>query len=489
MDRLTDSVVEFKDFEQWCYDMGLAFARMLMSIGLTTLDNQILNTRDKKKFRSKGFRTLTIKTLMGEVEIRRRLYRYVTEDGETAHIHLLDQAIGLDTVGKVSINLIRRMAEVITECSYRAAASLISFTTGQSISHTGLWNVVQDVGNRIGEIDKQRAKAAKNFISTGKKVIHVLQEEFDGVWINMQGKDRPKSGHKLEMKLASAYEGVTFTGNDKDGNPTYDLLNPIYMAGFENVDKFFDKKEGNIGAIYDLDEIGMRLINGDGAGWISGFGERSGCEYHIQLDPFHIKKEIKRSGIKKECQKKIESLNDQKKIAVMLRYIRFLWNREDNEKKKDKIGKMLKYFTNNAAYMIPIRERGLTLPEPDGEMIYGNMGTMEGTVCNITALRMKKRKASFTKDGAVHLGRMICLKRERRLDATICSLSSMILPETMEGLITTVLSAAQAPKADGKGYAYPANGGKPFINEFVTNGRKAVQGMTSLRDFTDLIYR
>jgi hypothetical protein len=64
----------------------------------------------------------------------------------------------------------------------------------------------------------------------------------------------------------------------------------------------------------------------------------------------------------------------------------------------------------------------------------------------------------------------------------------MILPGTIEGFITTVLSAAQSGKISGKGYAYPVNGGTPFNQGFMTNGRKAVQGMVGLRDFTDLRY-
>jgi hypothetical protein len=489
MDRLTDGAIEFKDFEQWCYDKGLAFARELMCSGLTKLDDTLLESRDKKKFRSKGIRSLTIKTLMGEVEVPRRLYRYETEEGKVSHVHLLDQSIGLDTVGKISINLVRRIAEVITESSYRSTAEAISFTTGQSISHTGLWNVVQEVGIKIDEIDKKRAEAVRTCVNGGTKVVRVLQEEFDGVWINMQGKDRPKSGRKLEMKLASSYEGVKFTGNDKGGNPTYDLIHPIYMAGFESVEEFFDKKEGNIGAIYNLDEIDIRLINGDGAGWIKGFGEKSGENSHIQLDPFHIKKEIRRSGISKEQQEKIEMLHQKKKIQLMLRYIRLLHRHEEDEKKQKRIGKMLDYFMNNAEYMIPIRERDLELPKPQGETIYGNMGTMEGTVCNVAALRMKNRKASFTKDGAMHLARMICLKRERKLDEMIYGLSSMMLPEVIASSIVTILSAAQSSKTTGSGYAYPVNGGRPFTQGYTTNGRKSVKGITSFRGYTELVHR
>jgi len=475
MESVTKSELDFKDFEQWCYDMGMAFARMLMVMMLTNLDDHILDTRDKKIYRSKGIRKLSLKTLMGEVDIFRRLYKTKMEDGAVCHIYLLDQMIGLDTIGKISVGLIARMAEVITESSYRATASAISFMTGQSISHAGVWNAVQTVGQKIRCLDERKSKAAKAFMGVGKKVVSVLQEEFDGVWINMQGKDRPSKGRKAEMKIASAYEGVRFTGIDKKGRPTYDLVNPLYIAGFDRADKFFDLKEGMLAQVYDLDEIHTRLHNGDGGSWVQGFSERTDSDAHLQLDPFHIKRAIKRSGLAKSTQNTIEKAIGLKKIPAMFRYIRFLMHKEKDEEKKALIGKMFGYFSSNASCLIPIKERGLDLPRPEEDVIYGNMGTIEGTVCSVIALRMKKRRASFTKDGATNLARLLCDKKSGILDDTIFSLSSMSLPLPFEQMVTDVLSATQAPKFDGKGFHYPINGGMPFSGTFITSGRRAVQ--------------
>jgi len=475
MDRVTENTLDFKDLEQWCYDMGMAFARMLMVTALVNLDDKILKARDKTAYRSKGFRRLALKTLMGEVDIYRRLYRTVTDEGAVCHVHLLDRMIGLDTIGKISMGLVWRMAEVITESSYRATSAAISFMTGQSVSHTGVWNVVQMVGSKIKDIDKRKSKAVKAFMNAGKKAVKVLQEEFDGVWINMQRGDRPTKGRKVEMKLASAYEGVRFTGMDKARRPSYDLVNPVFLAGFEKADEFFDLKEGLLGGVYDLDEISARLVNGDGGGWVQGFSKRMGDDTHLQLDPFHIKREIKRSGVPKKSQEKIEKAAAMKKIGVMLRYIRLLCHKEADEKKKERIGKMLAYFSENAEYMIPIKDRGLDLPDPEDGIVYGNMGTVEGTVCSVIALRMKKRRASFTKAGAGNLARLLCSKRSGTLGETLFSLSEMSLPLPFEQMVSDVLSATQTPKIDGKGFHYPRNGGMPFSGTYTTSGRRAVQ--------------
>jgi hypothetical protein len=489
MDRLTDDAIDFKDFEEWCYGMGMAYARMLMYTGLSGIDDRILKERDKTVYRAKDKRRLILKTLMGEVEIWRRLYKTKSDKGDDCYVYLLDQMIGMDTVGKITVNLVRRMADMICESPYRSTASAISFGSGQSISHGGVWNVISKAGDVIEDIDESRASAVKAFKHSGTKVVKVLQEEFDGVWVNMQGKDRPKSGRKAEMKLASSYEGVELTGKDKRGHFTYDTVNPLFMAGFEDADEFFAKKEGQIGSVYDLDEIEVRLTNGDGGSWVQGFANRVSGESHTQLDPFHIKKEIRRSGIEKEKQKKIENLIDDKKIDVMLRYAGLLLRHEEDVKKRKRLGDMYKYFANNADIMVPIKERGIDLPKPSGGIMYGNMGTMEGTVCNLVALRMKHRKASFTKEGATNLARLICLKRSGILDDTISKMSSMILPMSFEEMVTMELSAAKAPKKDGKGYHYPVNGDIPFIGEFITNGRRAVKGMTDYRSFTEMAFK
>lgn len=321
MDRLPEEGLDFKSFEQYCYDMGMAFARMLMCFTLANLDVGLMKERSVGQYRAKGLRALTIKTLMGEVTVRRRLYRR-TDSGE--YVYPLDRAIGLDTVGRFSINLVHRMTEVISECSYRAAAATVSFLSGQTISHGGFWNAVQAVGDRISETDKRLAESAKRLGSKGRKVVKALQEEFDGVWINMQGKDRPKTGHRREMKLAVSYEGVEFTGRAKDGSARYGLVKPLYMAGFEKADEFFLKKEGQLGAVYDLDEINVRLINGDVGGWVKGFGAQCGCEHHFQLDRFHIERELRRSGIAKEDIAKITGLFDQIKVPEGLAHLKML---------------------------------------------------------------------------------------------------------------------------------------------------------------------
>jgi hypothetical protein len=228
-------------------------------------------------------------------------------------------------------------------------------------------------------------------------------------------------------------------------------------------------------------------LNGDGGGWIEGFGERCGSECHFQLDRFHIERALVRGGTPEEERKAITNLIDGTKTDEALGRLKSLWDKESDEKKKEKIGKAFEYLNNHKKSLVPILKRGLSLPPPSFEAdAYGSGGAMESGVCGVIALRMKKRRASFTKAGATHLARLLCLKRSGSLDEFLCGLSEMKLPVIFEEAITTVLSAAKAPKKDGKGHDFPKRGGMPFAGTATTNGRMAIKGLVSLRGLTDL---
>ena len=76
---------------------------------LEVIDKDLADKRNKSELRHKGVRTRAIKTLMGEVQLKRAIYKRVREDGSVEHIHLLDEALGLDTIGSISPNLVEKM--------------------------------------------------------------------------------------------------------------------------------------------------------------------------------------------------------------------------------------------------------------------------------------------------------------------------------------------------------------------------------------------
>ena len=64
----------FKEFEKNIFDIICLIGESLTSYILEKWDDEINENRDKKKYRNKGLRKTSIKTIYGEVTYRRRVY-------------------------------------------------------------------------------------------------------------------------------------------------------------------------------------------------------------------------------------------------------------------------------------------------------------------------------------------------------------------------------------------------------------------------------
>jgi hypothetical protein len=82
------------------------------------------------------------------------------------------------------------IATAACESDYREVAEKVSKMTGLSISHTTAWSVTQSVGERVREREKVQASKAKKNEVIGQIESKILIEEQDGIWLNLQGKDR-----------------------------------------------------------------------------------------------------------------------------------------------------------------------------------------------------------------------------------------------------------------------------------------------------------
>ena len=159
---------------------------------LERIDLMLLARRDTKNI-AIGFRQ-TYTYSHGEVKYKRRIYETKDENGKNMYIYLLDQYLKKETIGHVSSSLAEKMVENVLEKSYRKSAESIESLCRSSLSHTAVWNVIQELGKRLEEQDKKLVKQYEKGNLSGNREVDVLFQEADGVWLNMQGKDRPKSG-------------------------------------------------------------------------------------------------------------------------------------------------------------------------------------------------------------------------------------------------------------------------------------------------------
>ena len=232
-------------------------------------------------------------------------------------MYLLDEAMHMDKIGLISTNLAEKIAMTATESPYRVTAELISETCGQSISHGGVWNLVQRLGERISEEESHAVKQMEAGQAEGRESLPVLFEEMDGVWLSMQDSSH-KRMKKQEMKVFTMYEG--WEGDSKDRSR---LVNKTMLAGMEQSSEFHRKREALIEKKYDAEEIQQRVLNGDGGSWIK---EAYDPEVIFQLDRFHIYQERKRKLKEKEAQEAVTELFESQKIDEMLEYIQIYEN-------------------------------------------------------------------------------------------------------------------------------------------------------------------
>lgn len=91
--------------------------------------------------------------------------------------------------------------------SFQKAAEEINRNTEADITFQSAWNAVQRFGEKPEEEEAALIRNyAKDAIKSGKEV-PVFFEEADGIFIHLQGKDRPEHMSGKEIKVCTCYEG------------------------------------------------------------------------------------------------------------------------------------------------------------------------------------------------------------------------------------------------------------------------------------------
>lgn len=466
-----ENLISFKELEQSIYSYVCELAREMTRTVLERYDQELMSGRDTMTYRNKGLKKTSIKTIYGEVEYSRRIYKVMPEGSSPAFVFLLDEAMKMEKIGLISSNLAAKIAMTIAEAPYRATAEMISSTCGQTISYQGVWNFVQKIGSRVCEEEKTEVFRMNHGQSTGEKVIPVLFEEMDGVWLKMQRPDHKKAP-KQEMKVFTMYEGWD-AETEKAGRST--LVGKAVMAGMDSGPVFQEKKEAFIRSRYDADEIGQRILNGDGGSWISDPYD----PYVItQLDQYHIHKEIRRLIKSRESQGIICDCLAEEKIGEMLAYIKGCSdNAEDTEegkKERKNAQELYQYLNNHKEELLPYQKRGIEIPEPPNGVLYKGMGVQENQNCTLITQRMKHRRMRWGR-GADALVKILYRKENRELIGTIDRYSDGLITKVDLEEVTKTLSAAKAPKKDGRGdpYLEIIRGHMPLLEAMQTVSRKA----------------
>ena len=449
---IKENGVTFKALEKNIYAWVCQIGRDFTKEFLERYDRMLMEGRDKKKYRNKGARQTTVKTVDGEVSYQRTVYEVSEEDGTRHFVYLLDETLDLDHVGLISTNMAELLVKGITELSYRECARQVSEMTGQTISAMGVWNVIQALGEKVCEDEAELTEAYKKGHVKGKREVPVLFEEADGVYIKLQGKDRKKEKQdKAEIKIGIAYDGWRKTGPDR-----YALENKVVVAGFSKAKEFQEYREAAIAQEFDVDDVRLRILNADGASWIKKVKDKSTC---FQLAAFHRNKAVKEKIHKEAARDAIMELMREEEIEELFRYLEIYRNSLSDEDEIEDAEELIRYYENNREGLLPYQSQNLELPDPPDGLEYRNMGTMENHVWSVIAKRMKHGHRSWSRRGGNHLAKILAKKCSGKLYEVTERLRKPVFEEEkVEELYGEILMSAKAPKKDGKGYQYPAIG-------------------------------
>ena len=416
---VTEEEIKFNNLEKKIFKFVCNFGCLIIKLILESYDRKIMKARDTKKYRHKGLRKNTIKTVMGEVEYVRAMYE-VEEEGIKKRVYLLDEKLHINTEGKASENLIEKIVETvpITD-SYRKAEIVIKETTNATLSFEWIRNIVVKLGDKITKKEKEERKMLdKGQLVKGLKQITALFEEADGLWINLQGKDRkerleknkkkcekenkefnPKQKIKTELKLHVMYEGW------KKDDKRHSLINKQYIAGMMKPKEMKKLRDARVYQQYDVEKIKLRVVNGDGAKWTKGITAKGGI---YQKDEFHIMQEIVRD-VPKEYRNIIEELVKTKQYDKIEKAIDGLKVELGGEYKAiKKLNTLQSYLSSGLERYQDIVE----VPEAPKGIEYRNMGTQESQIFSKLKKRFCSGRKAFSEHGANALAK-ICVLSEK----------------------------------------------------------------------------
>lgn len=105
------------------------------------------------------------------------VYTTCDENGKQEFGYLLDEALRMDTVGKMSLNLVESIISATSKMSFRNAAEEINRNSEAGITFQSAWNVVQKFGGKLEEEEAALIRDyEKDAIETGKEVPVLFEE-------------------------------------------------------------------------------------------------------------------------------------------------------------------------------------------------------------------------------------------------------------------------------------------------------------------------
>ncbi len=408
--------IKFKEVEKKIFRFVSHLGCLILQSILEEQDEKIFKERDKEKYSSKGFERTSIQTIMGNVTYKRRRYE-ITEDRITKRVYLLDEQLKIGRIKKVSDNVVEKIIDIVKVNSYRDTEKILLDTTGVELSFEAIRNIILEVGEKIADREKRLVDLKKKEqLVQGEKEVVALFEEADGLFINLQGKDRQNvlkeqnytKGERIkvkkELKLHVMYEGW------KEGDNRHSLMNKTYTAGIMEAKELKKIRDAKVYEKYKEDVIKLRVLNGDGAKWTEMLTPKGGI---YQKDYFHIVKKINdcvSEEYRNEIMQLVTSKASYKKIYNELEKIKY---KEDGIcEKVEKIEQVQNYLKKGLKRYSDITE----VPKAPKGIEFRRLGTQESQIFTALKVRFKSGRKSFSIKGANALAKVCVLANKLSIE-------------------------------------------------------------------------
>jgi hypothetical protein len=360
--------------------MVVEMMRTTIAEGLEAIDDQI-REREAKDWKNLGREKHRVITAIGEVEIKRRVYR----DGAGKRRKPLDEQMGLGKYQRET-NVVRMMgAWLATQNSYRDAADELSYLIKNRITHSKIQRMVWAIGNALADVEEAEINDWDGTAGRQEKInAPVVFGESDGVMIALQ---REKQ-RKVEARI-----GIMYTGKKAIGEGRYRLENKVCMTKIVHnsqewqqiIQKMADKH-------YDLSAVKYLITGGDGNAWVKKSFDYICVEQRENvLDRYHLYRASKTAlGFNRETMQMVKRMRQHGLSAV----IDELHQAQENARgsKKERLVEYIQYLESNqdALKDVQLSENGRPL----------SLGGIEGNVDKLVARRMKGRGRSWRIPGA-----------------------------------------------------------------------------------------
>lgn len=409
-DYVVSGQVDFMKLEKEVFRLVKQMGCQLVGEVLEAAEERLFKEKPKE-YESVGFRKKTLTTIIGNIEVRRRLWkRREAVSGKHEWVCKLDERLGLQSHETSSLGLQEIALSMGAEKSYRKASELMG-KVDLELSHSKIHQLIQQAGKRI------RAYEAEQTKTEGTESAEMVVIESDGIYVSRQNQN-VKAGQKkkkgLEIKVGIVYEGWEATS---PSGTSFRLKNKKTTATEGDSTQYWNQMDRLLQSRYDVGKVDHFLFGSDGAAWGKEGALRYGRSIH-QVDAFHFQRMIKRTfGFgEKSMVDTIQSLVDageKEGFKALMKHSREKFKAE--EKMLVKIAKLNQFILKNWDSIPDYRNRGLDLPKD-----CRGTGSIENSVDNLVADRMKKQGMAWSEAGAGNLIRVRVAIQNGVLSEAMC---------------------------------------------------------------------